>query len=35
MDALIAAIALETGETLLTGNTREFRRVGDLHVETY
>lgn len=32
-DAVIAATALATGATLLTRNTRDFKRVPDLRVE--
>lgn len=34
-DLWIAATALAWGATLVTGNTREFRRVPRLHVENW
>jgi hypothetical protein len=34
-DLLIAAIALANDLTVVTGNTREFRRVPGLHVEDW
>ncbi|MDN5874222.1 MAG: type II toxin-antitoxin system VapC family toxin [Sinobacteraceae bacterium] len=35
MDTLIAAHALALGHTLVTNNTREFRRVPGLHLENW
>jgi tRNA(fMet)-specific endonuclease VapC len=35
LDMLIAAHALALGATLVTNNTREFKRVKDLHVENW
>lgn len=35
VDLMIAGIALEEGETVLTRNARDFERVPDLRVRTY
>lgn len=35
LDTLIAAHALTAGVVLVTNNTREFRRIKDLHVENW
>ncbi|MHB8587073.1 MAG: PIN domain-containing protein [Thermoplasmatota archaeon] len=35
MDLLIAAIAIHEGETVVTRNERDFRRVPELRVRTY
>ena len=35
LDTLIAAHALSLGATLVTNNTREFKRVPDLHLENW
>jgi predicted nucleic acid-binding protein len=34
-DALIAATARETGEVLVTGNIRHFRRIAGLRLKTF
>ena len=35
MDTLIAATAMETKRTLITGNTREFSRIDQLEIENW